>query len=686
MSGRLVLLASLVALVAAACGSGSGPGTEQPAPPTILPALAFLHVAKPPAGAADATPYLADPSGRQVLLRGAAVVGMQDVAYPNANGGPAIFPVDPAAYEGKCPAASSLIPQPPLCEVEADRPAYEQSVAPGSGDDFAQLRSLGFDVIRLVLNWSQLEPQPGVYSATYLARVKQVVGWASQQGIYVILDMHQDQYSRYIIPGKPSTLPAGCTSSGGSDGAPKWAVFTDGKPACALFGESDLNPAEGAAFYNFWHNHPLPGPQGAAPGPGLQDHYIGALVALAKEFENNSTVLGYEVMNEPQPGSLASLPVENLYTATAQDLFPFYQRVIEALTGVRDTLPTCPVAHPTSLNNACAYPQLAHVSRQMVFVEPIAYRNLVDFSPQVSRPITQYPNLVWAPHIYTHAFTLDQFMGYPITGSPFPTSYTFGYQTAEAEAQALHAALFTTEFGDSSSTDGTVLAGETAAQEATLTGGTVWAWKGLSQAMGSCWCVRWQHSTYQTTANGQPGKGNPKIPPSSKDELIPSREEYLARVWPRATAGRVLAYQYDPTSRAFDMIAVGAGKVSRGERSAETLVYIPAAVHGSVRVAGGAILDTVTTNPDGSRYAYVAPTGGERYEITVGAPLDSTAAAVSSAAISPLQPISEPQARQVVEQFITQAEQSTNSTISGNAHLASSLATLLLGNSDPAAS
>jgi endoglycosylceramidase len=644
-----------------------------------------LHVVTPAAGAADATPYLADSNGRQVLLHGAAVVGMQDVAYPDANGRPAIFPVKPSAYDGKCPAASALIPQPPLCEVQADLPAYDQSTSPGSGNDFAQLRSLGFNVIRLVLNWSQLEPQPGAYSATYIQRVEQVVGWARQQGIYVILDMHQDQYSRYILPGKPSTLPAGCTSSGGSDGAPAWAVFTDGKPACALFGESDLNPAEGAAFYNFWHNHTVPSAQGAAPGPGLQDHYIGALVALAKAFEDDSTVLGYEVMNEPQPGSLSSLPVENLYTATAQDLFPFYRRVIEALTGVRDGLPTCPAAEPTSLTNVCAYPQLAKVSRQQIFVEPMAYRNLVDFSPQVSKPITQYPNLVWAPHIYTHAFTLDQFIGYPIAGSPFPPSYTFGYQTAEAEAQAMHAAVFTTEFGDSSSTDSTVLAGETAAQEATLTGGTVWAWKGLSSAMGTCWCVRWQHSTYQTTANGQRGKGDPNVPPSPKDVLIPSRRQYLSRVWPRATAGTLLAYQYDPISRTFDMVASGGGVVRRGDLGAETLLYIPTTVHGSVTVTGGAILDKVTSNPDGSRDVYVAPTGSSRYGIQVGTPSNSTVAAVSSAATNPLKPITEPQARQAVEQVIAQAEQSPDSTIAGNARLANTLATLLLGTSDPAA-
>jgi endoglycosylceramidase len=666
----------------AVCWVGNAGATSRAG--TVAP-LPYLHVVVPPKGSGDATPYLADPSGRQVLLHGAAVVGMEDVAYPKADGGPALFPVSARSYDGRCPAATARLPQPPLCEVQAGKPAYQQSTAAGSGDDFAQMRALGFNVIRLVLDWSQLEPTAGHYSAAYLQRVTQVVGWAHQQGIYVILDMHQDQYSRFILPGQKSQLPSGCTSSGGGDGAPSWAVFTNGKPSCALFGQSDLNPAVSAAFYNFWHNHPVAAPRGAAPGDGLQDHYIGALAVLAKTFEHSSTVLGYEVMNEPQPGSLSSLPVENLYQATAQDLFPFYARVIEALTGVRDGRPTCPASAPSSMTNECAYPKLADVTRQQIFVEPIAYRNLVDFSPQVSTPFTHYANLVWAPHIYTHAFTLDQFIGYPVDSSPYPPTYTFGYQTAESEAQAFHAAVFTTEFGDSSSTDADVLAGEMAAQESTLTSGTVWAWKGLSASAGSCWCVRWQHSSYQTTANGQPGQGNPHAAPSSRDLVIPSRALDLARVWPRATAGQLLAYRYDPTTRAFDLSARDAHKVDRGDRSAETTIYIPSSVHGSVAVTGAAVLDTVVRNDDGSRLAYVAPTGRSGYGITVGAPGAALANEVRTAAASPLPPITEPQARQVAEDALARAKASTDPSIASNAALAGTLGALLLGPTDPAA-
>ena len=133
----------------------------------------------------------------------------------------------------------------------------------------------------------------------------------------------------------------------------------------------------------------------------------------------------------------------------------------------------------------------------------------------MSEPFTSYPNLVFAPHVYTYAFTVEQdLLGLPAKPGGYPPNFTFGYQTAEAEAQAMHSAVFVTEFGDSSSTDATILANELAAQEATQTGATLWAWKGLAKAPGTCWCTRWQHSSYQTTSNGTPGKGNPKAIPS----------------------------------------------------------------------------------------------------------------------------------------------------------------------------
>lgn len=684
MAGALAACAA--AALAVPLASAAPAGASAP----TMPPLTFLHVVTPASGP-DRTPYLADATGRDVLLHGAAAVGMEDVAYPNANGGPALFPVAPSAYDGSCPKASPLIPQPPLCEVQASTPAFAQSTAPASGNDFAQMRALGFDAVRLVLNWSQLEPKPGTYSATYLNRVAQVVGWARQQGIYIILDMHQDQYSRYIVPASKSSAPSGCTPSGGGDGAPKWAVLADGKPGCALFGINELNPAESAAFTNFWQNAKVGASRGQAPGAGLQDHYIGALAALAQRFENDPSVLGYELMNEPQPGSLGSTPAANGYTSSSQDLYPFYKRAIEALTGVRDGLPTCPTSAPTSLTNACAYPQLASVHRQQIFFEPLAYRNLVDFSLQVSAPFSDYPNLVFAPHVYTYAFTIEQeLLGLPAQPGGFPPDFIFGYQTAAAEAQAMHSAVFVTEFGDSSSTDPTILSNELDAQDATQTGGTLWAWKGLAQTPGACWCTRWQYSSYQTTANGTPGKGNPKAAPSAADRLIASRQQQLMRVWPVATAGRLGAYAYDPATRSFALSAVSTGAGRRGDYGSDTEISIPSTVHGAVTVAGSAALDAVVTRPDGSRLAFVTTKApgvtsatAAQYAVTVGAASASLRDHVEELALNPPAPISEPAARAMAEGALQTEAQSPDASIRSTAQLIEGLAAIVLGTSDP---
>lgn len=686
LAGACVLAVPLTPSAGAGAGAAAAAAAAAAAP--LTGPLTFLHVVTPTTGP-DRTPYLADAAGRQVLLHGVAAVGMQDVAYPDANGGPALFPVRPSAYDGRCPKASPLIPQPPLCEVQASRPAFAQSTAPASGDDFAQMRALGFDVVRLVLNWSQLEPRPGTYSATYLDRVAQVVGWARQQGIYVILDMHQDQYSRYIVPVSKSRAPSGCTPSGGGDGAPSWAVLDDGKPGCALFGIDELNPAESAAFDNFWQNARVDAPKGAAPGRGLQDHYIGALAALARRFQGNAAVLGYELMNEPQPGSLGPTPAANGYTTSSQDLYPFYKRAIEALTGVRDGLPTCPSSAPTSLTDTCAYPKLASVARQQIFFEPLAYRNLLDFSLQVSAPFSDYPNIVYAPHVYTYAFTFEQeLLGLPARPGGFPPDFTFGYQTAEAEAQAMHAAVFVTEFGDSSSTDPTILANELAAQESTRTGATLWAWKGLSRTAGSCWCTRWQYSSYQTTANGTPGKGNPRSAPSAADRLIASRARQLLRVWPVATAGRLGAYAYDPSTRTFALSATSTGAGRRGHDGTDTEIFIPSTVHGAVKVAGAAALDAVVTRPDGSRLAFVrtkAPASAATapYAVTVGVPPNALRNKVEAEAAAPPAPISEPVARAMAEAALQSEAQSSNPSVRSTAQLVQGLANLVLGTTDP---
>ncbi len=231
-----------------------------------------------------------------------------------------------------------------------------------------------------------------------------------------------------------------------------------------------------------------------------------------------------------------------------------------------------------------------------------------------------------------------------------------------------------------------------AAQDATFTGGTLWAWKGLALSAGQCWCTRWQYSSYQTTADGTPGTGDPDTTPSSEDRLIPSRGRYLSRVWPRATAGDLLAYDYDAPTAGFEMLARSTGAVRRGDRAAETEIFIPPDVHGRVAVSGRAVLDRVLAAPDGSRTAYVAPTaptGSSRrpragtYSVSVGTVTPGLRRRVADAAAHPPPPISEPVARRAAEKLLAVAGTSPDATIRSNAGLASTLAALLLGPSDP---
>src|SRR5206468_2013299 len=56
-------------------------------------------------------------------------------------------------------------------------------------------------------------------------------------------------------------------------------------------------PALQHAFDHFWANDPGPG------GVGLQDRYAAAWRHVAERFAGNRYVLGYDLLNEPWPGS-----------------------------------------------------------------------------------------------------------------------------------------------------------------------------------------------------------------------------------------------------------------------------------------------------------------------------------------------------------------------------------------------
>ncbi len=522
------------------------PAASSPAP---LGALPWLHVEHPQGG----LPHIADDQDRLVLLHGAIPAGLLDFWTGNdrsRTGSPPFYPIDPAAYADRCPdnSDSSANRYPPLCQ-----------------SDLVQMASLGFNSVRLPLSWSLLEPERGRFNQTYVDRVAQVVGWAHSLGMYVIIDMHQNAYSRYVGWGKGVDLAY-------HTGAPAWATFTDGVPSQVFVpGQREANPAVFQAFSNFWYNR-----------SGIQDEYIAAVALLAKRFKDDSTVAGYSIFNEPQPGWNLPPGYEDLL------LLPFYRRVIDAVTGVHDGLP-CPTG--IFMPAFCGYTDLAvHDVRHLFFVEPGLLRHITDFPTHLGLPVSSYPNLVFSLHAYTHGFTIEALLG---KSDPSHATYPWGgydqtYALGEREARAMNAALFVSEFGDDPQYDRLLMANELLEQERHLAGFAFWTWK--ENGGSGKWGV------YESAPAGV-------SPTPSSGCLRRERERQLARVYPRASADPRLTYHYDPDSGAFTLQAHG----RTGD--APTIVYVPRSVNGDVSTSGVAS-HSVSAGADASRLVTASPSGG----------------------------------------------------------------------------
>ncbi len=155
-----------------------------------------------------------------------------------------------------------------------------------SCDWVGKFSEYGFNIVRLGFTWSAVEPEIGKYSTTLLDSVKNIVKECEKKGIYVFLDIHQDLYSDVIDKA--------------GDGAPSWAVFTDGKKIVQhRFVWADryfFGSACHKAFDNFWNNR-------SVEGKGLIDHFASMWQFISEYFDDCPNVFGFDMLNEPFPGT-----------------------------------------------------------------------------------------------------------------------------------------------------------------------------------------------------------------------------------------------------------------------------------------------------------------------------------------------------------------------------------------------
>ncbi len=327
--------------------------------------------------------HLRDPQGRVVLLRGvnARVAGVFDVTFDDGR--------------------TALEPIPELTAA-----------------DCARMRQLGFNHLRLPINWSGIEPQRDVIDEAYLARVDAAVDCAGDAGLYVIVDLHQDAYSKEI----------------GEDGAPLWAIVPP--PEQLLEGPlTDLDARRLStqvrlAFDSFFD---------PADAAGLQSEFIDMLRLVGTRWADHPAVVGFEIFNEPDIGG--------------EQLEPFH---IAAAAALREAAPA-----------------------KLVFFEPPAIRNFLDFQPLAGEPFP-VAGAVYAPHIYTFIFGDQSERLTGLTREALRPSVS----SAAAEATAWGTPLYIGEFGCGPDTINADLWMRWQAElhDEYLAGDAFWLWKEDSQA------------------------------------------------------------------------------------------------------------------------------------------------------------------------------------------------------------
>lgn len=337
----------MVLVLTAACSSGGDADTRRTSSTTSSSTTAptgaappeLLRLSAEPDASPDGSGRIVDSEGREVRLRGVNVNALVEY-WEGRPGVPTVFPL--------------------------------------GDDDPERIAGTGWNVVRLLVSWSLIEPEPGRYDEDYLDEVEAVIDRFADVGVYSIIDLHQDAWGPSLAAPDGTTCPEGSRPALGWDGAPEWATLDGGAERCAPNGIRELSPAVMAAWSAFF---------GQASGPGgvsIQNRYIGMLIHVAERFAERDEVAGIDLMNEP--GALGDEQVAALSA--------FYQGAMAAIREAEGT--------------AGAEPHL-------LLFEPPALWSATGSGPPP--PFTHGDDVVYAPHIYTGGFANT-----PITEEAFTTA------------------------------------------------------------------------------------------------------------------------------------------------------------------------------------------------------------------------------------------------------------------------
>ena len=432
-------------------------------------------------------PYLYDANGRVVLLHGVNVVYKHApyIAYPD--------PGKPWNF---------------------------------NATDAAEMQSLGFNVVRLGIEWQALEPGSGgpnqpqictvgapgnahewnrAVAERYLAHVAATVKLLSRYGIYTLLDMHQDVYNQNFR----------------GEGAPNWAVCTNNVPIVPKGGRwsnNYSNPTLQTAVAHFWSNDVV---------GNLQGNLDLVWKTVAQYFKNNPWVVGYDPYNEPFSTETQTAS-DSTFTGQLECFYIGKAHAAPLANGAGAL--TCPTGDPDN----GVIPTIQSVdSHHLTFVEPDIYWVTGGNIPSQLGPLP-FKRVVFNFHTYCGDRS-------PVTGNP--TDLLRCLQSEETSAaeqditrlsmssasQPSGPAIFMSEFGATTSIP--------------LAGFDV-EWAGLDQLGWIYWAWKFYDDPTGSSAEGL------VEPDGSYSPIV----TVLSRTYPQAVAGEPNSVIFNPFTGAFNMV------------------------------------------------------------------------------------------------------------------------------------
>jgi endoglycosylceramidase len=369
---------------------------------------------------------------------------------------------------------------------------------PVTDADWDSMAAHGFSVVRLLITWSRVEPTKGTFDAAYLDQVDAAVTAAATRGIYSVIDMHQDAYTAFLHTTDPSSCPSGSSPAKGWDGAPSWAVLSDGLSTCVTgSGERNSSPAVNRAWNNFYDNT-----------SGIRDEFVKAWKFVAGHFAGRPEVAGYDLLNEPEVPRPAAE-----FTAVYSDF------LADVITGVRHAEASAPFGH-------------------LMFIEPALpagdpSRGLVIPDPKGRGISTE--NLVAAAHNYAESISVPGLdLGIEGTNT-----------LIDSVASGLGVPVWGGEYGfwDTSPSTLEKAARYAADEDRHAWGGAWWQWR---QSCGDPHAVQW--SGNQVVAPTGPSIHLNQLGCPGNTDLGPTHAflDILGRGYARATPGRITQLVSDP--------------------------------------------------------------------------------------------------------------------------------------------